>query len=148
MVELRWKRWSWVGTVAFEWEYPHPYTPACASWTSSPLLIFIAKHHLRADLYLPQVLALLGEWAWKVIQEQDRELFTRAMESHIRRETWHPPTSRGDDEAVTMPLLTSANGETLLTGDRAGQAALHGLLTKIRDIGLPLLAVNRVETVD
>jgi len=35
-----------------------------------------------------------------------------------------------------------------LTGPVAGQAALHGLLTKIRDIGLPLLAVNRVETVD
>jgi len=41
-----------------------------------------------------------------------------------------------------------ASGETLLTGPVADQAALHGLLTKIRDIGLPLLAVNRVETVD
>ena len=148
MVELRWKRWSWVGAVAFGWEYPHPYTPARASWTSSPLLVFIAKHHLRTDLYLPQVLALLGERAWKVIQEQDRELFTRAVESHIRRETWHPPTSRGDDEAVIMSLLTSANGETLSSGPVAGQATLHRVLTKIRDVGLPLLAVNRVETVD
>jgi sugar-specific transcriptional regulator TrmB len=62
-------------------------TQARASWTSSPLLVFIAEHHLRTDLYLPQVLALLGERAWKVIQEQDRELFARAMESHIARES-------------------------------------------------------------
>ena len=37
-------------------------------------------------------------------------------------------------------------GETLLTGPVADQAALHGLLNKIRDIGLPLLSVNRMDT--
>lgn len=36
-------------------------------------------------------------------------------------------------------------GETLLTGLVADQSALFGLLNKIRDIGLPLLAVNRVD---
>ena len=41
-----------------------------------------------------------------------------------------------------------ASGETLLTGPVADQAALYGLLTKIRDVGLPLLAVNRVEAAD
>jgi sugar-specific transcriptional regulator TrmB len=60
-------------------------TQARASWTSSPLLVFIAEHHLRTDLYLPQVLALLGDRALDVIQEEDRELFARAMESHIAR---------------------------------------------------------------
>jgi hypothetical protein len=39
-------------------------------------------------------------------------------------------------------------GETLMSGPIADQAALHGLLNKIRDIGLPLLAVNRVEIED
>jgi len=34
--------------------------------------------------------------------------------------------------------------ETLLTGPVADQAALHGLLGKIRDLGLPLLSVERV----
>lgn len=34
--------------------------------------------------------------------------------------------------------------ETLLTGPVADQAALHGLLAKIRDLGLPLLSVQRV----
>ena len=41
--------------------------------------------------------------------------------------------------------ITSQNpGETLLTGPVADQAALHGLLAKIRDLGLPLLLVERV----
>jgi sugar-specific transcriptional regulator TrmB len=58
-------------------------TQARASWTSSPLLVFIAEHHLRTDPYLPQVLALLGDQALELIQEEDRELFARALESHI-----------------------------------------------------------------
>jgi hypothetical protein len=36
-------------------------------------------------------------------------------------------------------------GETLLVGPVADQAALHGLLAKIRDLGLPLLSLTRVE---
>jgi len=35
--------------------------------------------------------------------------------------------------------------ETLLVGPVPDQAALHGLLAKIRDLGLPLLSVKRVE---
>lgn len=58
-------------------------TQARASWTSSPLLVFIAEHHLRTDMYLPQVLALLGDKALDVIHEADRELFAHAMESRI-----------------------------------------------------------------
>jgi sugar-specific transcriptional regulator TrmB len=61
-------------------------TQARASWTSSPLLVFIAEHHLRTDLYLPQVLSLLGDRALDIIQEEDRGLFARALESHIARE--------------------------------------------------------------
>ncbi len=42
-------------------------------------------------------------------------------------------------------VTPQANGETLMTGPVADQSALHGLLAKIRDLGLPLLSVNRVE---
>ena len=42
-------------------------------------------------------------------------------------------------------IAPQANDETLLTGPVADQAALHGILTKIRDLGLPLLSVQRVE---
>ena len=38
-----------------------------------------------------------------------------------------------------------ARGETLLHGEVADQAALHGLLNKIRDLGLPLLSLKRIE---
>jgi sugar-specific transcriptional regulator TrmB len=56
---------------------------ARASWTGSPLFVFVAEHHLRTDLYLPQVLALLGEEAQDLIREEDRELFACAFESRI-----------------------------------------------------------------
>jgi hypothetical protein len=36
------------------------------------------------------------------------------------------------------------NGDTLLTGPVVDQAALHGLLKKVRDLGIPLLSVNFV----
>jgi len=42
-------------------------------------------------------------------------------------------------------VTPQTNDETLLTGQVADQAALHGLLGKVRDLGLPLLSVKRVE---
>jgi hypothetical protein len=44
-----------------------------------------------------------------------------------------------------MTILLEGNGDTLLCGPVADQAALHGLLKKVRDLGLPLLSVNSVE---
>ncbi len=38
------------------------------------------------------------------------------------------------------------NGDTILTGPVVDQAALHGLLKKVRDLGMPLVSVNRVES--
>jgi hypothetical protein len=38
-----------------------------------------------------------------------------------------------------------ADGRTLLVGQVVDQSALHGLLGKIRDLGLPLLSLTRVE---
>jgi hypothetical protein len=45
-----------------------------------------------------------------------------------------------------MTIIPQVDGETLLTGPLADQAALHGLLEKIRNLGLPLLAVELVES--
>jgi len=56
---------------------------ARASWTRSPLFVFVAEHHLRTDMYLPQVLALLGDRARDLIEDEDWELFAYAMESRI-----------------------------------------------------------------
>jgi len=44
-----------------------------------------------------------------------------------------------------MTIILTDNGETLLTGPVVDQAALYGLLRKIRDLGLPLLAVTQVQ---
>jgi hypothetical protein len=43
-----------------------------------------------------------------------------------------------------MQIVHQADNSTLLTGPVADQAALHGLLRKIRDLGLTLLLVQRV----
>lgn len=43
-----------------------------------------------------------------------------------------------------MTITPYSNGNTLLTGQIRDQAALHGLLNKIRDMGLPLLSVKRI----
>jgi hypothetical protein len=44
--------------------------------------------------------------------------------------------------------LTSGDGSTLLTGPVVDQAALHGLLHQLRDIGLDLVSVRQVEPDD
>ena len=44
-----------------------------------------------------------------------------------------------------MTITLEENGDTLLTGKVIDQAALHGLLKKIRDLGMSLVAVNCIE---
>jgi hypothetical protein len=43
-----------------------------------------------------------------------------------------------------LEITNQENGEALLSGDIADQAALHGLLIRVRDLGLPLVAVSSV----
>jgi hypothetical protein len=45
-----------------------------------------------------------------------------------------------------LTITLHADGDTLLTGPIVDQAALHGLLRKVRDLGLPLISVNRTES--
>ena len=44
-----------------------------------------------------------------------------------------------------LTLTLEENGSTLLSGPLADQAALHGILKKVRDLGLTLLSVNSGE---
>ena len=46
-------------------------------------------------------------------------------------------------EGLTITL--EDNGDTLLTGPVIDQSALHGLLKKVRDLGMPLISVSPVE---
>ena len=57
------------------------------------------------------------------------------IEGHLGRE-WA-------DWFEGLAITALDNGETLLTGPVIDQAALHGLLKKVRDLGMPLLSVNR-----
>ena len=43
-------------------------------------------------------------------------------------------------------ITLEEDGDTLLTGPVPDQAALHGLLKKVRDLGMPLVSVNRVQS--
>jgi hypothetical protein len=49
-------------------------------------------------------------------------------------------------EGLTIAL--EENGDTLLSGPLADQAALHGLLKKVRDLGLTLLSVNQLPSAE
>lgn len=53
------------------------------------------------------------------------------------------PEWSGWFEGLTVTL--EQGGSTLLTGPVADQAALHALLRKVRDLGVALMSVNRIE---
>jgi hypothetical protein len=55
------------------------------------------------------------------------------IKGHLRRE-W-------TDWFGGLTITLEDNGETQLTGPVADQAALHGVLRKVRDVGMPLLSV-------
>ena len=59
------------------------------------------------------------------------------IEGHLGRE-W-------TDWFEGLTITPVDNGETLLTGPVVDQAALHGLLKKVRDGGMPLVSVMRVK---
>jgi hypothetical protein len=42
-------------------------------------------------------------------------------------------------------VSAEAEGDSLLTGPVADQAELHGLLRRVRDLGMPLVSVNRLD---
>jgi hypothetical protein len=44
-----------------------------------------------------------------------------------------------------MTITLEADGTTTLSGPVTDQAALHGLLVRVRDLGLELISVDRVE---
>ena len=76
---------------------------------------------------------------------------TQAFDEEHSQYQWYEIRLRGqlDDrwaewfEGLTITLEDS--GDTVLTGPLIDQAALHGLLRKVRDLGLPLLSVSPVE---
>jgi hypothetical protein len=44
-----------------------------------------------------------------------------------------------------LTITLEEDGETLISGVVTGQAALYGLLKKVRDLGMPLISVKRIQ---
>jgi hypothetical protein len=59
----------------------------------------------------------------------------------IKGHLGHQWTDWFEDLTITL----EEDGNTLLTGLVVDQAALHGLLKKVRDLGMPLISVSPVE---
>ena len=77
-------------------------------------------------------------------------------ETHVATEEYHEPgryeirlKGHLDDKWADwfdgLSITRADNGETLLRGPVVDQAALHGVLKQVRDLGLPLLSVIQVE---
>jgi len=66
----------------------------------------------------------------------DKGYYEIRVKSHLG------PSTAGMFEGFTMRY--EANGESVLTGPVVDQAALHGILMKIRDLGLVLVEVKRI----
>lgn len=69
---------------------------------------------------------------------------SQATVYRIRLEGHLGPGWTGWFEGMTITL--EEGGDTLLAGPVLDQAVLHGLLKKVRDLGMPLISVTRVET--
>jgi len=52
---------------------------------------------------------------------------------------------RWTDWFAGLTITQEEDGNMVLTGLLVDQAALHGLLKKVRDLGLPLVSINRLE---
>ena len=46
---------------------------------------------------------------------------------------------------ITQSFNQNGSPITVLTGTIVDQAALHGILAKVRDIGIPIFSINRIE---
>ena len=73
------------------------------------------------------------------------------MESeHVRHEVYQITVkghldSEWSDWFDGLTITMVDNGETILSGPIIDQTALHGVLIKIRDLGLPLLSLTRID---
>jgi hypothetical protein len=66
-----------------------------------------------------------------------RDTYRIAIEGHLG--------SQWSDWFDGFTITLDERGRTILVGPVADQAALHGLMKKIRDLGLPLISVNRLD---
>jgi hypothetical protein len=69
-------------------------------------------------------------------KQHQPEIFEIRLQGHL--------DTRWSDWFEGMTITQTEDGDTVLAGPVADQAALHGLLKKVRDLGLPLLSINPI----
>ena len=83
-------------------------------------------------------------WGIKMANEQESNPNAKQATVYQIRIKGHLGQQRMDwFEGLNITL--QEDGNTLLSGTVADQSALHGILKKIRDLGMPLLSVNSVK---
>jgi hypothetical protein len=79
---------------------------------------------------------------------------TRATHGERREPGWYEIRIQGHLETRWgswfdgLTLTTEGDGTTILRGPVIDQSALHGLLQRVRDLGLPLVSVTHVQADD
>ena len=71
-------------------------------------------------------------------QNEEAMIYQIRIEGHLDQQ-W-------TDWFEGLTITQEEGGRTVLTGPVVDQSALHGLLKKVRDLGMPLVSVNRMET--
>ena len=66
----------------------------------------------------------------------DSQLYEIRLQGHL--------DPRWADRLESLTFTIESDGTTTLTGPLADQSALHGLLSRIRDLGMPILSIRRV----
>ena len=71
-------------------------------------------------------------------RDSDRpDIYQIVLQGHLSRQ-W-------SDWFDGFTITLDERGQTILVGPVIDQAALHGLLKKIRDLGIPLISLNRLD---
>jgi hypothetical protein len=79
----------------------------------------------------------MGETHASTADQSEPGLYEIRLKGHL--------DDRWSDWFEGLTITLEQDGDTLLTGHVIDQAALHGLLRKVRDLGMPLVSVSPVE---
>ena len=96
-----------------------------------------AKNEAGAFEIYPLKRHKMGETPTPIKAHPEPELYEIRVRAHL--------DARWANRFEGLTITLEDNGDTLLSGPLADQAALHGILKIVRDLGLTLLSVNSIE---